>query len=414
MEKPVVCLFGVSDQVDLKSQPNPPSEETAVMVTKCYSNDVDLNVILQRDCPDIIVSVGNLADFTRLNGAPFEVRRKWIHFSNDTSWDEVGATAFNCYIMALTRRTRFEVPLVSVVTPTYRTGPRINRAFNSLMNQSYSNWEWILIDDSDNGGLTLRDLEALACRDHRIKVYSAPHSGVIGDVKYRGFALTNGELLVELDHDDALTDHCLEALVLAYSANKDCGFFYTDFSEVDTCLNPLMYGEGWGFGFGSYRLESHKGQLYQVVNAPGINAKTIRHLVAAPNHARAWSRDHYFAIGGHNRQLHVADDFDLMVRSFLATTMVHVDHFGYVQYHDGQNTQRLRNQDIQRHVRYLRWAYDAKIHARFMDLGLNDWVWDDRGFSDLFVENPEDQTNIYAHRTYKPLIPGYHTPLENL
>jgi hypothetical protein len=94
--------------------------------------------------------------------------------------------------------------------------------------------------------------------------------------------------------------------------------------------------------------------------------------------------------------------------------MVHVDHFGYVQYHDGQNTQRLRNQDIQRHVRYLRWAYDAKIHARFMDLGLNDWVWDDRGFSDLFVENPEDQTNIYAHRTYKPLIPGYHTPLENL
>src|SRR5262249_918630 len=201
-----------------------------------------------------------------------------------------------------------------------------------------------------------------------------------------------GAVLVELDHDDELTPDALKVVVAAYKKYPGAGFYYTDFAEVDTHLNPLRYhGGSWAFGLGTYRKEMFRGQELDVANAPGISPKTIRHIVGAPNHLRAWRRDIYFKIGGHNRQLHVADDFEIMMRTFLETMMVHIPHLGYVQYHDGgQNTQRLRNQDIQRHVRFLSWRYDRRIHERFLALGVDDYIWnEEEGFSDFSRANPD-------------------------
>ena len=48
----------------------------------------------------------------------------------------------------------FEQPLVSIFTPTYRTGSRFVRAHRSVLAQTYPNWEWIIWDDSDDGGKT--------------------------------------------------------------------------------------------------------------------------------------------------------------------------------------------------------------------------------------------------------------------
>jgi hypothetical protein len=97
----------------------------------------------------------------------------------------------------------------------------------------------------------------------------------------------------------------------------------------------------------------------------------------------------YFKIGGHNREIHVADDLELMMRTFLETRMVHIPRLAYVQYQDGQNTQRVRNQDIQRHVRFLGWKYDRRIHDRFVALGVDDYMWDEQGgFSDFSRANP--------------------------
>ena len=95
------------------------------------------------------------------------------------------------------------------------------------------------------------------------------------------------------------------------------------------------------------------------------------------------------SIGGHNRMLPIADDMDLMIRTFLVTTMVRIPKLCYLQFQDGTNTQRSRNMDIQRHVRYLAWKYDHRIHERFVALGVNDWVWKSaEQRSDLSAPNP--------------------------
>lgn len=385
---PVVCIFGASD-LKLQSTASPLPDETAELACHNYDSDADLDAIILRHHPHVFVTVGKFANYPRLNVAPFEVRKRWLHYDDAGDPAKMGHDAFYCY-MSVCLNDQLDPPLVSIFTPTFRTGERFLRAYHSVMAQTYNNWEWILWDDSDDGGATAAMIERHAAADHRIRlIRPARHSGVIGEVKYNACMATSGQILVELDHDDELIFDALELIVRAYRAHPNCGFYYSDFAEVTPELGALEYPPGWGYSFGSYRKEYVRGKLVSVAQAPNINAKTIRSLVAAPNHLRAWRRDVYMSIGGHNRLLHVADDMELMIRTFLATRMLKIPRLCYLQYQDGSNTQRTRNKDIQRHVRALAWRYDRRIHDRFVALGVDDWIWDhNRGAADMTALNP--------------------------
>ena len=185
------------------------------------------------------------------------------------------------------------------------------RPFGSLLSQTYQNWEWVIIDDSDDDGETFKMLSDLAEQDSRVKLYKEhKHCGNIGHLKKSACLLGRGEFLVELDHDDELTPIALENIVKAYQSNPEIGFVYTDFAECFEDGKAVFYGKDWknqkppysdwGFGYGSYRSETHGGIEYAVANSPNVNSKTIRHIVAAPNHIRSWRKSVYLEIGGHN------------------------------------------------------------------------------------------------------------------
>jgi glycosyltransferase involved in cell wall biosynthesis len=371
---PVICVFG-AENISLRSVPAP-HFETEELDCRCYKTDEELYQILAKDRPATIVSFGNSASFSKLNAAPFCVRRMWIHFDNTDDLPKKGDAAFGCFLNnALARRNDF--PLVTVFTPSFKTGDKILRPFNSLLAQTYKDWEWVIMDDSNDDGQTFDKLTEMAARDFRIRVYRAnQHSGVIGNVKRTACDLGRGDFLLELDHDDELTPRTLEKLVAAYQKHPEVGFVYSDFAECYEDGNSFTYGPGWGLGYGSYREEVHNGIKYMVVNSPRINAKTMRHIVAAPNHFRSWRKKVYDEIGGHNDLVHVADDYELMVRTFLATRMALIPDMCYVQYrNESGNASQLRNRDIQRLVRYFSMWYDKRIHDRLLELGVADFVW---------------------------------------
>jgi glycosyltransferase involved in cell wall biosynthesis len=385
---PIIYIFG-TEGISLRSSPTPPETETAELECHCFPNDRDLESLLVRQKPHVLISVGDIKDFPFLLAAPFEIRRRWLHYPDLNDLDKIGSDAFYCY-MAVCIDKRSEEPLVSIFTPAYRSGSRFIRALNSVLAQHYTNWEWVVWDDSDDDGATAGMIRQLAGKDQRITLITPQaHSGVIGEVKYNACMASHGDILVEFDHDDEFTPDALIHVVNAWRKYPECGFFYSDFAEVDARMQPLRYPDGWGYGYGSYRNENYRGTVLTVANAPNINAKTIRGLIAAPNHLRAWRRDIYLSLGGHNRLLHVADDMDLMIRTFLVTRMLRIPKLCYLQYQEGDNTQRIRNKDIQRHVRWLKWKYDAQIHERFVALGVDDWIWNEQEkYSDLATPNP--------------------------
>ena len=239
-DSPVVCVFGAEAWSSFSSPECPPFEARE-LDTRCHATDDGLASILARDRPAVIVSIGQLQDFPKLNIAAADVRRRWIHFETASDLARMGRGAFYCFVDNCVRERNDLPPLVSVFTPAYNTGEHIERAYASLRAQAYTNWEWIIVDDSEDKGATFRVLERLARADHRVGVFKHhAHSGTLGQVKRWACQLANGEYLVELDHDDELTPNALQDVVSTFkhfdgsaSERPLAGFVYSDYAEID-------------------------------------------------------------------------------------------------------------------------------------------------------------------------------------
>jgi len=392
---PIICVLG-HDDFELVT-PILEDYEEKRLDCRCYSSDSNLEQILIRDRPNVIITIGSLPPFPNLTKAPFEIQKKWLHFDTMPDLTQLGIDAYNCYLTNMFNdRGADDNPLVTVFTAAYKTGEKIYRPFQSLKEQTYTNWEWIIMDDSDDDGKTFKMLSNIAKKDHRIQVFKPwEHSGIIGKIKNWACSLGKGHILVELDHDDELTDYALDYVVKGFKQFPEAGFLYTDCAEIYEDGTNFTYREGWAFGYGSYTDVEYKGKLYKSGNACNINAKTIRHIISTPNHIRAWRKSFYESIGGHNKELHVADDYEIMVRTFLKTRMVRVPKLCYLQY-ISNTTQRLRNKDIHRHVRSIRVHYDRMIHNRLLELGCDDFIWDEKNsWSNYNIPNPK----IESHAT---------------
>lgn len=253
---------------------------------------------------------------------------------------------------------------VSVITPTYNTNPAfLHRAWQSLKNQTYSDWEWVVWDDSTQ--LETWSLLSGFASDERydLKMHrSLLHSGIIGEVKRRAFMVSEGDILLEFDHDDELTPECLSEVVHAFQ-DPEVGFVYSDWCEILPEGVSGKYPDGWAFGYGShYWSEEH--QVW-VMRSAELNRTTMSHIVSVPNHVRAWRASVYRELNGHNSRLPVADDYDLIVRTVLTTKCHHIPKLLYKQYISQQTTQRTRNELIQDLVSELSAKYSNDLDRHF-------------------------------------------------
>jgi len=352
---------------------------------KYLKSDDQIQIHLAKFKPDVIITRGgSWKEFPGMANMPLQFRRKWVNVPVDKSIEEVGQLAYQCSMETLLSPDGLEdSEMISYTTPIYNTGDKLYNTYGSLLEQTYQNWEWVLINDSTDGGRTLKTAEDIASRDPRVRVYDfrEKSGGNIGEVKWRANCMAKGFILAELDHDDLLVPWCTEDLYKAAKKHPEAGFFFNDTLEVNENWESQTYPDGFAFAYGSYRDEEYKGKMMKVANQHNINPKTIRHIVGVPNHVRAWRRTTYFEIGGHNRNLTVADDYELVVRTFLKTITCKIPKLGYVQFlynnANGQNTHDMARADIQRRVRTIGYYYNEQIKNRFEELGLKDWAYEE-------------------------------------
>lgn len=367
-------------------------------------DDSDFKEVQNQFNIDLIVSeTGMSENLKTLNEQPIETRRKWVEVEKDSLYK--GNFIYGVYITTLLEDYD-KKGLVSFFTSTYNSGQSILKTYHSIKEQFYDNWEWVVVDDSseDDKGETFKIIQSIAQSDSRVKAYSlnlkSNHS--IGEAKYRAATLCTGEFLVELDHDDLLTPDASSYLIQASNAFPEAGFFYSDSVEVNADFSNRSYGENWAFGYGTYREEfvSLFGtRKFNVPVTPPVNPKTIRHIVSSPNHFRAWRRDLYFKIGGHNRRLNIVDDYELMIRTFLETRMVYIPKTCYIQVFNGHNSQDLNRPEISRRVDAVRQFYNVAISKRFRDLNIEDWCDSEFRFlnTPFRPDSPESRANlVYA------------------
>jgi len=122
---------------------------------------------------------------------------------------------------------------ISIIIPVYNTKCYLPKCLDSLRDQTYPNWEAILVDDgSPDGAGVLCD--AYAAMDSRFRVIHQENRGLSG-ARNAGLALVSGNYIGFLDSDDFYHPQCLQlALEALKVANSDLVIFhYTPFYEPD-------------------------------------------------------------------------------------------------------------------------------------------------------------------------------------
>lgn len=116
-------------------------------------------------------------------------------------------------------------PLFSILIANYNNGPYLQEAIDSVLAQTYDNWEVILVDDkSTDDSPAIYEKYA---SDSRFKIYYNDVNRGCGYTKRRCAELATGELCGYLDPDDALMPEALETMVKAHAEHPECSLIYS-------------------------------------------------------------------------------------------------------------------------------------------------------------------------------------------
>ncbi|MBN1166546.1 MAG: glycosyltransferase [Methanospirillaceae archaeon] len=120
-------------------------------------------------------------------------------------------------------------PFVSVVIPVYNGSDYLREAIDSVLNQTYQNYEIIVVDD----GSTDDTWEIILSYNEKIKGIHKDNGGVASALN-AGINVMSGDFFAWLSHDDIWDPDKLSKQVAFHKENPDIPASYTDFSHIDT------------------------------------------------------------------------------------------------------------------------------------------------------------------------------------
>jgi len=176
----------------------------------------------------------------------------------------------------------------SVIMPVFNRPQYIEKAVGSVLNQTYKNFELLIVDDgSDNTEvkLILNKYKSFP----QIKVFYQAHKGPGASINY-GVSQAKGEYVCRLDSDDLLFLHALETLSIYIEKFPKVGYFYSSRCTIDE-------KDGFIRIFKSVRFDIKK---------------LLRRNIA--NHFICWKKQSFLEVGGFDESIRCVDDYDLALR----------------------------------------------------------------------------------------------------
>jgi glycosyltransferase involved in cell wall biosynthesis len=242
---------------------------------------------------------------------------------------------------------KLKLPKVSIMTLCHTgRGKLLIRAVNSVLSQTYPNWELIILDDCSTD-FTYEIAKLLAKKDKRIKVYR--NSSNLGSPKSRANAaeFMTGDLLCHVDSDDYIYPHALATMVKTFLKNPELGFAYSDMGYGDE--------EGGVFDY-----------LKNIDPNPNLAYHGWRSL-------GMYTRKAYENTEGYNRKLDkTCEDGDLFMQIADKFPIARVPHVLYVINNGGEHTSVENEIDCKTCPCRMDCNY-AEVWARHANYDLESW-----------------------------------------
>ncbi|XHX77981.1 MAG: CHAT domain-containing protein [Stenomitos frigidus ULC029] len=216
-------------------------------------------------------------------------------------------------------------PLISLVMTTYNRERYVGAAIESVLQQTFTDFELLLWDDGSNDrSVTIAD--SFARRDRRVRVVVAAHRGRVAALQ-AAIAHTTGTYLGWVDSDDLLAPTALEQTVQTLNEQPQAGMVYTDYLDMDEQGVVIQYGQRCGIPYSKERLL--------------LDFMTF--------HFRLMRRSVFDQVGGINGALDYAEDYDLCLRLSEVTEIRRVrEPLYYYRNHAGSASQQWRLEQVLR------------------------------------------------------------------
>jgi glycosyltransferase involved in cell wall biosynthesis len=244
-------------------------------------------------------------------------------------------------------------PLVSVIINCYNGELYLEEAIDSVLNQTYKNWEIIFWDNKsiDSSAKIVKNYT-----DKRIKYYKSSTHTSLGKARNKSINYASGEWCAFLDCDDLWTSEKLQKQI-DIANNNNVGLIYGRMSVFSKNNN---YSSNW-----SNRMIKNKNNLTNSLPEGEIFDKLLQHNFI-PLLTAIFRRDLFSQIGGISEHMEIAEDYDLFVKlSRLTRACVVREVVAYYRVHENNLSIGRQEQDFSETIeivsRYL--PLDGAIQA---------------------------------------------------
>ncbi len=201
-------------------------------------------------------------------------------------------------------------PLISIVMPVFNPPPKwLTIAIESVINQTYENWQLCIADDNSSDLKVRELLNYYSKLDSRINVVFRSSNGHISEASNSAIELVKGEFIALLDHDDELPPYALYKVIECINQNPDVNLIYSDEDKINQ--DNLRYG-------------------------PYFKPDWNYHLFLGQNiisHLGVYKTSIIKKIGGFTLGLEGSQDYDLALRFIEQIQPSQIVHIPHILYH---------------------------------------------------------------------------------
>lgn len=199
-------------------------------------------------------------------------------------------------------------PKISVIIPVYNVSRKLlSECLDSILNQTYENFEICLADDHSSNEETINTLKEYEQKDERIKVVYRKENGMISAASNSALEQATGEFIMLVDNDDTISKDAMYYMVETLNNDKNLDFIYSDEDKLD---------------YNGNRCEPHFKPDYSPDTLMSINY--ICHLSMI-------RKSIVDELGGFRSEYDGSQDYDLFLRVIEVTNNIH--HIDKILYH---------------------------------------------------------------------------------
>lgn len=235
--------------------------------------------------------------------------------------------------------------MVSIILPTYNRAHLIKESINSVLQQTYPDFELLIIDDGSDDN-TAEVISAIS--DNRVRYFKIAHEGHIGKLKNFAIQHSAGDFIAFIDSDDLWKSNKLEKQMQLFAQHPYIGFSVTD---VTTFSRDKV-------------LIDHSYKLTNTVECINIFERLINNQFLVYNPTLIMRKECFLEVGHFNEEMMCGGHHFVMRLAYFFDAGIIYDTLVLRRVHDSNISEQLHAENYNEYIDTFEYLYKHKMLKR--------------------------------------------------